>query len=45
MDRFQIPTYYEEVCNMCKDPDCNDIDCQGVDWEHVIEFEESLNVA
>lgn len=32
MDRFEIPTYYEEVCQHCQDQDCEPVEdgCDSV---------------
>lgn len=31
MDRFEMPTYYEEVCQVCKGADCEPVELDGCD--------------
>lgn len=32
MDRFEMPTYYEELCKHCSDKDCEPVEdgCESV---------------
>jgi hypothetical protein len=35
MDRFEMPNYYEEVCQVCKGADCEPVELDGCDWDAV----------
>ena len=30
-----MPNYYEEVCHICKGPDCEPVELDGCEWESV----------
>ena len=35
MNRFEIPTYYEEACTVCQGSDCEPVELDGCEWDAV----------
>lgn len=39
MDRFEEPTYYEEVCQMCHGADCEPVELEDCEWDTIMSCE------
>jgi hypothetical protein len=39
MDRFQMPTPYDEMCQVCKGADCEPAELDGCNWDAVCKGE------
>ena len=35
MDRFKMPTLYDEMCQVCKGADCEPVELDGCNWDAV----------